>query len=324
MTISKPVYQPYEFKKNEIRVEKQAVVEAFVFGKQSELLSVRNISHTESETFSLIYGLHQKDKNRSKHTSGISTEQEVSRYEIRGVTLKFDGIFHSNRVIDGEIETGTLIGEVLDGLNSKIGRLEGKDGGRQPELPVGTATDNARFQSVVIVLHPEGSIGSGFYVSPDVILTNYHVIEGTKFLEIVTFDGAETFGKVIGKDIRLDLALIKVQQRGPPVTLFEHGSFSAGATVDAIGHPQGLEFSLTRGIVSGVRRLPSLYDPGGKPVRFIQSDVAINPGNSGGPLFLANKVVGVNDWKLAKTEVEGLSFSIHVSEVKKFLKKYGL
>ena len=81
---------------------------------------------------------------------------------------------------------------------------------------------------------------------------------------------------------------------------------------------------MTRGTVSGIRRLPSHYDPGGKAVRFIQSDVAINPGNSGGPLFLGNYVVGVNDWKLAATELEGLSFSIHYVEVIKFLKKHGL
>ena len=69
--------------------------------------------------------------------------------------------------------------------------------------------------------------------------------------------------------------------------------------------------------------MASLYDPGGKPVRFIQSDVAINPGNSGGPLFIGDEVVGVNDWKLADTDLEGLSFSIHISEVKKFLEKHG-
>jgi serine protease Do len=70
--------------------------------------------------------------------------------------------------------------------------------------------------------------------------------------------------------------------------------------------------------------LPSRYDPGGKAIRFIQTDVAINPGNSGGPLYLDDKVVGVNTKKLVSEEIEGLSFAVHYSEVIKFLEKNGI
>jgi len=174
------------------------------------------------------------------------------------------------------------------------------------------------------VLLANGSIGSGFFVTPEIILTNYHVVEGTEFPEIVKFDGLEGAGQVIAKDIRRDLALVKVDISGVPVTLAPSNKVNRGATVEAIGHPEGLEFSLTRGAVSGVRRLPSLYDPGGSKIRFVQSDVAVNPGNSGGPLFEGAYVIGVNDWKLAATQLEGLSFAIHISEVRKFLKKHGI
>ena len=158
--------------------------------------------------------------------------------------------------------------------------------------------DKDRFQSVVVIFHPRGSVGSGFYVAEDIVLTNYHVTEGTSFLELALFNGDETFGKVIAKDLRLDLALVKVQARGEPVTFYREKSLTLGSTVEAIGHPSGLEFSITRGAISGIRRLPSRYDPGGKAIRFIQTDVAINPGNSGGPLYLGQKVIGVNTLKL--------------------------
>jgi serine protease Do len=70
--------------------------------------------------------------------------------------------------------------------------------------------------------------------------------------------------------------------------------------------------------------LPSRYDPDGKAIHFIQTDVAINPGNSGGPLYLDDKVVGVNTKKLVSEEIEGLSFAVHYSEVIKFLEKNGI
>ena len=143
-------------------------------------------------------------------------------------------------------------------------------------------------------------------------------------MEIGLYDETESFGKVIGQDIRLDLALIRVQKRGTPLSIYKGNPLQPGATVDAIGHPQGLEYSLTRGTVSSVRQLPSLHDPGGRPVWLVQSDVAINPGNSGGPLLYNNQVIGVNVQKLAAMELEGLSFAVHYLEVHRFLEKNGM
>ena len=77
-------------------------------------------------------------------------------------------------------------------------------------------------------------------------------------------------------------------------------------------------------MVSGLRMIESRYMQGGNKVRFIQTDVAINPGNSGGPLFYNDKVVGINTQKLAATELEGLAFSIHYSEIIDFLERSGI
>ena len=182
------------------------------------------------------------------------------------------------------------------------------------------ALTDSRFDNVVVIYNPAGGLGSGFYVTPDLVLTNYHVIEGASFVEMKLYNGLETFGKVVKSDVRLDLALIKVQERGKPVEFYDKNNLDLGSTTEAIGHPKGLEFTITRGVISAVRKKPSIYDTGGKEVLFVQTDTAINPGNSGGPLFLGNKVIAVNDNKLVDEAIEGISFSIHYSEVKEFLK----
>jgi len=183
------------------------------------------------------------------------------------------------------------------------------------------ALNDPRFDHVVVIYNPTGSIGSGFYVTPDLVLTNYHVIEGAKYAEMKLYNGHETFGKVVKSDVRLDLALVKVQEKGKPVQFYNKNTLDLGSTTEAIGHPKGLEFTITRGVVSAVRKKPSVFDTGGKDVLFVQTDTPINPGNSGGPLFLGDMVVGVNDNKLVGVDTEGISFSIHYSEVEKFLKE---
>ncbi len=114
--------------------------------------------------------------------------------------------------------------------------------------------------------------------------------------------------------------MVKVQARGVPIVFYD-GAIPLGSTVEAIGHPKGLNFSITRGVVSAIRKRPGIIGAGGKEVTFIQTDTPINPGNSGGPLFLGGKVVGINDWKLSEKGIEGIGFSIHYTEVQAFLKE---
>jgi serine protease Do len=90
--------------------------------------------------------------------------------------------------------------------------------------------------------------------------------------------------------------------------------------VEALGHPKGRKFSLTKGWISAIRKENSTYSISSIPdVLFIQTDAAINPGNSGGPLFFEDKVVGVNTQGLHKDKSEGMNFAVHFSEVTKFL-----
>ena len=138
------------------------------------------------------------------------------------------------------------------------------------------------------------AVGSGFIISSDgYVVTNNHVIENADSIEIVLYDDQRLEGKVIGKDPKTDLALIKVKSKHPlkPVKWGDSKIARIGDWVVAIGNPLGLGGTVTAGIISArSRNLRSgPYDD------YIQTDAPINRGNSGGPLFdLRGNVIGVN------------------------------
>jgi S1-C subfamily serine protease len=190
---------------------------------------------------------------------------------------------------------------------------------RSKQAEVGSA-DDGRISSVVVIRTLKGSLGTGFYITPDTVITNYHVIEGNQVVELNRNGGQKFVGRVFKTDIGLDLALIKVPELGKPVQ-FANSSLVTGTTVEAIGHPSGLEFTLTRGIVSAVRKMKNPLVRGSSDMLVIQTDAAISPGNSGGPLFVGNQVVGVNSQKLVRTGVEGIGFAVHYAEVQRFIQE---
>lgn len=135
--------------------------------------------------------------------------------------------------------------------------------------------------------------GSGFFISEDgYIVTNNHVVEKGSEVEVRTDDGKTLTAKVIGTDPRTDLALLKVDEKGPyPFVSFAESLPRVGDWVLAVGNPFGLGGTVTAGIVSARGR-----DIGAGPYDdFLQIDASVNKGNSGGPTFdLAGNVVGVN------------------------------
>jgi serine protease Do len=156
------------------------------------------------------------------------------------------------------------------------------------------------------------SLGSGFVISEDgYLLTDAHVVEDADEIIVRTSDRREFLAKLVGRDKRSDIALLKVDAHDlKPVKIGSAKDLKVGEWVLAIGSPFGFEHSATAGIVSAKgRSLPSEnYVP------FIQTDVAINPGNSGGPLFnLDGEVVGVNSQIYSRTGgFMGLSFAIPI------------
>ena len=196
--------------------------------------------------------------------------------------------------------------------------------------------------SVVFLYNPtEGkeSLGAGFLVdSSGVILTNWHVTNGTK--EIIVWplpkDGAvETevlfkdidpyFGAVMAENKTQDLALIKVSGLDPSAKVVDLGSnedVGIGDTVYAIGHPNGLPWSFTLGTVSQIRKNKKWFyeelNNSEHLATVIQTQTPISPGNSGGPLFNENgKIVGINTWG---AEGQNLNFAVAVDHAKQFIK----
>jgi serine protease Do len=141
---------------------------------------------------------------------------------------------------------------------------------------------------------PRRSTGSGFLIeSSGLIVTNAHVVEQAEWIQVRLADGRRFNARTVGLDNRVDLALVRIDAAGLPVLpLGDSNRLRVGEFVLALGHPFGLEQSVSFGIVSRKGAPLTVAAPG---FDFIQTDAAINPGNSGGPLVnMAGQVIGVN------------------------------
>src|SRR6266480_2379045 len=167
------------------------------------------------------------------------------------------------------------------------------------------------------------SLGSGILITKDgEILTNYHVVRYADTIKVKLADQTEYEARLVGKDDRTDLALIKVRKSGgnlPFAKLGASAPLEVGDWVMAIGNPVGLEHTVTAGIVSAKGRVIGAgpYD------NFIQTDASINPGNSGGPLINAlGEVVGVNSAIFSQSGGNiGIGFAIPIDLAKKVVEQ---
>jgi len=168
-------------------------------------------------------------------------------------------------------------------------------------------------------------IGAGIIVDPDgYIITNYHVVKGADRVRVqmtptpigdsqaysqLTARGRVYPARVLGYSKQLDLAVLKIEGTGlPMIPIGRYTKTQKGQIVLAFGSPEGLENSVTFGLVSSVLRQPEPSDP----AIYIQTDAAINPGNSGGPLVdLDGNMVGINTFIYTKSGgSEGIGFAI--------------
>jgi serine protease Do len=167
------------------------------------------------------------------------------------------------------------------------------------------------------------SLGSGIMISRDgEILTNYHVVRNADVIKVKLADQSEHEARLIGKDSRTDLALIKIRKSTGNLPFAKLGASSqldVGDWVMAIGNPFGLEHTVTAGIVSAKGRVIGAgpYD------NFIQTDASINPGNSGGPLInAAGEVVGVNSAIFSQSGGNvGIGFAIPIDLARKVVEQ---
>jgi serine protease Do len=163
----------------------------------------------------------------------------------------------------------------------------------------------------------QNSLGSGFIIDRDgYIVTNNHVIENADQIKVKLADGKEFEAKVVGRDPKTDLALIKIKGASglQPIAMGNSDDLKVGNWVVAIGSPFGLEQTVTAGIVSAKGRIigSGPYD------NFIQTDASINPGNSGGPLIdMKGEVVGINTAIIASGQ--GIGFAIPANMAKEVI-----
>ena len=174
----------------------------------------------------------------------------------------------------------------------------------------GTATPRSRVQR---------GQGSGvIFDAEGLLLTNAHVVEGADTLQVELTDGRSVAAKVVGKDSLTDLAVVRLEGKGPWPTaaLGDSDRLRVGDWAIAVGNPFGLENTVTMGIISNLNRNVAQLGISGKRLDLIQTDAAINPGNSGGPLLNAEgEVIGINTL-VRSGPGAGLGFAIPINRAR--------
>ena len=174
----------------------------------------------------------------------------------------------------------------------------------------GTATPRSRVQR---------GQGSGvIFDAEGLLLTNAHVVEGADTLQVELTDGRSVAAKVVGKDSLTDLAVVRLEGKGPWPTaaLGDSDRLKVGDWAIAVGNPFGLENTVTMGIISNLNRNVAQLGISGKRLDLIQTDAAINPGNSGGPLLNAEgEVIGINTL-VRSGPGAGLGFAIPINRAR--------
>ena len=163
------------------------------------------------------------------------------------------------------------------------------------------------------------------------LVTNTHVINGAKKVDILLADGNKVPGEVVGSDVYSDIAVVRISaDKAKAVAEFgDSNQLTVGETAIAIGSPVGTDYanSVTQGIISSQGRNVKLKADNGQNIstRALQTDAAINPGNSGGPLInIQGQVIGITSSKISnngQTSVEGMGFAIPANDVVNIIKQ---
>jgi len=172
-----------------------------------------------------------------------------------------------------------------------------------------------KFKDVVVSIATPNGAGTGFYLKNEgIIITNFHVISGVKEVIISGVNKEKVLAKVLYSDPMYDLAFIEANDVNISGVELTGSNVNEGEQIIAIGHPYGLKYTVTQGIVSKAERLHN-------NINYIQLDAAINPGNSGGPSINENgEIVGVNTFIIAGGN--NLGFALPVSYLKEAITEF--
>jgi serine protease Do len=192
--------------------------------------------------------------------------------------------------------TGNFAGQ--QDLQDQLRRFFGRQFPQMPEQPQNPT---------------EKALGSGVVISSDgYILTNNHVVQNARTIQVKLTDGRTFSGQVIGTDPSTDVGLVKIEANNlQPITFADSNEAQVGDIVLAVGDPFGIGQTVTQGIISAKDR-QGVSDDGNSDEDFIQTDAAINPGNSGGPLVDTNgRLVGMNTAILSRSGGnQGIGFAV--------------
>lgn len=169
----------------------------------------------------------------------------------------------------------------------------------------------------VFVIYSGNSLGSGFAIGENCIVTNAHVVENKKQISVITYGGTEYEASVLGINEDEDIAVLVVEDISfPYLTVADLSKMKTGDDIYAIGAPKGMAYTLTKGGVSAKERMIGRYS-------YIQIDAPINEGNSGGPLLNdAGEVLGMNTLKM--TDSEGIGLAIPITRICSYLNSLGI
>ncbi len=262
--------------------------------------------------------------------------QQAAEIDPETLRASIQAVLEDNLPVIDDAALSQLVDEAV---TARLAQLESRTPISQPSAALAgsdgdlQATLVALYQqanpSVVFIITSTGS-GSGFaYDAVGHIVTNRHVVSGSRSFEIVFATGDRLRAQLIGADADSDLAVLKVDalpEGIQPLPLAEPDTLQVGQFVAAIGNPFGEQGSMSVGIVSGLGRNLRSQRTQGPGFAYslpsvIQTDAPINPGNSGGPLLnLAGEVVGVNSAIASITGVNsGVGFSIPVVAVRRIV-----
>ena len=237
-------------------------------------------------------------------------------------TLEKSRITESSEQFIYAKNNGSFVTDVVNKVGPAVVRIDASRTVTNEVPPIFDDPFFRRFFSSEIPGIPQEQIergtGSGFILSRDgKILTNAHVVAGTKKVTVTLKDGRIFEGQVLGTDPLTDVAVIKIEADNlPKIQQGNSDDLQVGEWAIAIGNPLGLDNTVTTGIISATRRLSSQVGVGDKRIEFIQTDAAINPGNSGGPLLNSNgQVIGMNTAIIQNAQ--GIGFAIPINKAEK-------
>ena len=244
--------------------------------------------------------------------NGLIVKQQLNYQEV------------SNKIKEVKVtqtETESKISELSESLIETQKSVNILDESLKIELEEIKASTSEDFSDIimnslesVVTIRTDTAQGTGFLITEDgFVVTNAHLFSGARGMYILDYHQEKHSAELIGYNITFDLVLLKMYGNYNYMKLGDSDSLQVGEKVIAIGNPLGLQFSVSEGIVSALKR-----EGINEENAYIQTDAALNPGNSGGPLInRKGEVIGINNFKVGGGE--NLGFALESNYIKQVI-----